>query len=67
MTKTKIIQKDVWKIILEKHETWSEPSYYNHVQEVVKLIESDNNVKIPIEWVFKLHKRYKKMRDKRVK
>ncbi len=63
MKRKKITQKDIWEIIIEKHDRWSKPSYYNHVYEVVKLIEEHNNVKIPIEWKLKLHKRYKKMRD----
>ena len=55
-------QKDVWEMIVDKHNAWTKPSYYNHVRDVVELIERDNDVKIPIEWVWKLDKRYQKWR-----
>ncbi len=60
-----IKQKDVWELIIKMHNDWSTPSYYNHVRESIKLIEKENNIKIPIEVVWKLDKRYKKMRDEK--
>ena len=62
-------QKDVWELIMEKHNIWTTPSYCNHVREVVKLIEEDNPEfnKVPMEVVWKLNKRYQKMRDLEVK
>ncbi len=52
-------------MIIDLDKKWSNPSYYNHVREVVELIERDNGIKVQIEWVHKLDQRYKQMRDKK--